>query len=201
MVVYMESTHSTTDEILKTAFRLFLHYGFKKTTIDDIASEAGIAKGSVYLHFNSKKEILCEVIRKFAKENLEKITEKLDRIPLAEERLRFLLLQRTEHVCTVVKNHHHGDEIIHPEDLPEGPPQEVLDVFRDVLKGVLEYGVERAEFRKMNSADMAEHIVFMTRRFLPPYSDGFCETAMKKHCNQYVDSIVQGMRNTHPEEK
>lgn len=197
----MESTHSTTDQILETAFRLFLHYGFKKTTIDDIASEAGIAKGSVYLHFHSKKEILYEVIRKFAKENLEKITEKLDQIPLAEERLRFLLQKRTEHICSVVKNHHHGDEVIHPEDLPDGPPQEVLDVFRDVLQGVLEYGVEQGEFRTMDCGKMAEHIVFMTRRFLPPYSDGFCEAAMKKHCNLYVDSIVQGMRNSHPEEK
>ncbi|MBS1713043.1 MAG: TetR/AcrR family transcriptional regulator [Armatimonadetes bacterium] len=43
--------------ILDTAAALFERYGYKKTTIEDIAQEAGIGKGSVYLRFESKEEI------------------------------------------------------------------------------------------------------------------------------------------------
>ena len=47
--------------ILKAAERLFRHYGPAKTTIGDIAREARIGVGSVYLEFRSKDSILAEL--------------------------------------------------------------------------------------------------------------------------------------------
>lgn len=43
--------------ILDAALGLFIHYGYDKTTIADIASTAGISKGAIYLHFTSKTEL------------------------------------------------------------------------------------------------------------------------------------------------
>jgi AcrR family transcriptional regulator len=43
--------------ILAAALTLFGRYGFKRTSIDDIAREAAIAKGTVYLYFKGKEEI------------------------------------------------------------------------------------------------------------------------------------------------
>jgi TetR/AcrR family acrAB operon transcriptional repressor len=40
--------------ILKTASRLMAHYGFDKTTMEDIAREAGVSKGALYLLWSSK---------------------------------------------------------------------------------------------------------------------------------------------------
>ena len=37
--------------------RLLARFGYKKMTIDDLAQEVGIGKGTVYLHFSSKEEI------------------------------------------------------------------------------------------------------------------------------------------------
>ena len=48
--------------ILDTAVDLFVHYGFDKTTVSDIAREAGISKGAIYLHFKSKDELLERLI-------------------------------------------------------------------------------------------------------------------------------------------
>jgi AcrR family transcriptional regulator len=47
--------------ILDAASRLFLHYGHAKTTIADIAREAGVAVGTVYLDFPSKEAIVEEL--------------------------------------------------------------------------------------------------------------------------------------------
>ena len=44
--------------ILDATDLLLSKYGYKKMTIDDLAAEAGIGKGSVYLHFSSKEEIV-----------------------------------------------------------------------------------------------------------------------------------------------
>jgi TetR/AcrR family acrAB operon transcriptional repressor len=43
--------------ILDAAARLIMHYGYDKTTVSDIAQEAGISKGAIYLHFDSKEAL------------------------------------------------------------------------------------------------------------------------------------------------
>ena len=43
--------------ILDVAADLIVHYGFDKTTVSDIANEAGISKGAIYLHFKSKDDL------------------------------------------------------------------------------------------------------------------------------------------------
>ena len=43
--------------ILKAAERLFLQFGFRRTAMDDIARAAGVAKGTLYLYFNSKEAV------------------------------------------------------------------------------------------------------------------------------------------------
>jgi len=48
-------------QILDCAEKLLAHYGPGKTTIGDIAREAGIGTGSVYLEFESKDEIIAEL--------------------------------------------------------------------------------------------------------------------------------------------
>ncbi len=47
--------------ILAAASRLFVDQGFDKTTVEEIAREAGISKGAIYLHFRSK-DALFEVL-------------------------------------------------------------------------------------------------------------------------------------------
>ena len=48
--------------LLSTAFRLFTDKGFSKTTISDIAKEAGLAKGTFYLYFKDKYDIRDRLI-------------------------------------------------------------------------------------------------------------------------------------------
>ena len=48
---------TTRDAILDATDDLLTRYGYKKMTIDDLAREVGIGKGTVYLHFPSKEEI------------------------------------------------------------------------------------------------------------------------------------------------
>lgn len=48
--------------ILDAAAKLFAHYGYDKTTVSDIAEEAGISKGAVYLHYKSKEDLFDALI-------------------------------------------------------------------------------------------------------------------------------------------
>jgi AcrR family transcriptional regulator len=61
------------DELMDAAQRLFLKQGVGPTTIDDITSGAGVAKGTFYLHFSSKDDLLVALGEQFAKKHLIRI--------------------------------------------------------------------------------------------------------------------------------
>ncbi|TLS48644.1 TetR/AcrR family transcriptional regulator [Paenibacillus antri] len=51
--------------ILNSAVTLFAQRGYHQTTIQDIADEAGIAKGGIYFYFKSKEELLLSVVSEY----------------------------------------------------------------------------------------------------------------------------------------
>lgn len=54
------------DHIIRIATGIFSRFGFKKTTVDDIAHAMGKGKSSIYYYFRSKEEIYREVINREA---------------------------------------------------------------------------------------------------------------------------------------
>ncbi len=57
----VKSSCQTKDKIVETAIYLFAHKGFDRTAIDEIVAKSGIAKGTFYLYFKSKEELIKEV--------------------------------------------------------------------------------------------------------------------------------------------
>ena len=47
-------------EIVKQAISLFLQYGFKSVTMDDIAQHMGVSKKTIYVHFPKKEQLVLE---------------------------------------------------------------------------------------------------------------------------------------------
>ena len=56
--------------IQDAALRVFGQYGYRRTSMDDIAREAGIAKGTIYLSFASKEEVFQALSRRLAQRML-----------------------------------------------------------------------------------------------------------------------------------
>lgn len=68
------NAQATIETILTVSARLFLEKGFDKTSMQDIAAAAGISKGAIYHHFQSKEDIIRAVTEKQAqamKETME----------------------------------------------------------------------------------------------------------------------------------
>lgn len=59
------------DYILTAALEAFLQYGFKKTSMDDIAKAAGITRQGLYFHFKNKDEIFAASIQKALHDGLQ----------------------------------------------------------------------------------------------------------------------------------
>ena len=82
------------ERILDAAERLLGRYGYRKMTVEDIASEAGIGKGTVYLSFPSKEEVVLATVDRI----VDAVCEEMARIGASAAppaaRLRAMLLAR-----------------------------------------------------------------------------------------------------------
>jgi AcrR family transcriptional regulator len=72
------------DELMDAAQRLFLKQGVGPTTIDQITSGADVAKGTFYLHFSSKEDLLSALGEQFAGQHLSRIKTALAAAPEAD---------------------------------------------------------------------------------------------------------------------
>ena len=52
------------DRILDAAAELMLRWGYNKTTIDDIARQAGVAKGTIYLHWKTREDLFTALMKR-----------------------------------------------------------------------------------------------------------------------------------------
>lgn len=82
------------DAILDATDRLLARFGYRKMTIEDIAVEVGIGKGTIYLHFTSKEEIVLSHIDRIVERVKDRLREIAASDAAAAERLRQMLLMR-----------------------------------------------------------------------------------------------------------
>jgi AcrR family transcriptional regulator len=66
------------DQIRKAALVVFARRGFHSTTVAEIAQEAGTAKGTIYLYYSSKEEILIAIFRRYIDGMLDFVDGLLD---------------------------------------------------------------------------------------------------------------------------
>ena len=82
------------ESILDATDRLLARYGYRKMTVDDIASEAGIGKGTVYLHFSSKEEVVLSHIDRIVDRLKDRLVEIGCSEASAADKLRRMMVMR-----------------------------------------------------------------------------------------------------------
>jgi TetR/AcrR family fatty acid metabolism transcriptional regulator len=84
------------EAILRAAIRIFAHNGYFNSKVADIAREAGIADGTVYLYFKSKEEILHSIFDRSVGEALTAARKQIAPISDPREKLRRIALLHLE---------------------------------------------------------------------------------------------------------
>ena len=80
------------DAILAAAFRLFSRRGYADTMVADIAQEAGVSPGNVYIYFRSKLEILYTIYDPWLKARIETLDREIAALRSPRLRIRRLLV-------------------------------------------------------------------------------------------------------------
>ncbi|MDF1562053.1 MAG: helix-turn-helix domain containing protein [Deltaproteobacteria bacterium] len=74
--------------IIEASTGLFLRHGYRRTSVDEIARESHVAKGTVYTYFKNKAELLVHAIASEKQGFVERLAPLLDQEQPGEQRLR-----------------------------------------------------------------------------------------------------------------
>jgi AcrR family transcriptional regulator len=75
------------DRIVRAAFDLIRHGGYREASVAAVASGAGVATGTVYRHFPSKADLLAEVFRVASQHEVDAVSDAMAGSPLVAERI------------------------------------------------------------------------------------------------------------------
>jgi AcrR family transcriptional regulator len=106
------STIATRDRIHRAAFTLFCRYGFKRTSMEDIAAEAGLSRAALYLQFRNKEDLFRDLARELNAESIALAEAALtEQRPLAD-RLRAVVEARMLRMIEIAYDSPHGSELM-----------------------------------------------------------------------------------------
>src|ERR1700759_5383530 len=87
-------------EVLEAARRIFARLGYSATNVEEIAKEAGMAKGTVYLYFKSKEEVFAAVLARDLDNLPNRTIEGMSAVQSFAKRLRIFLDLRLAYMKT-----------------------------------------------------------------------------------------------------
>jgi AcrR family transcriptional regulator len=157
------------ERILDAADRLLGRYGYQKMTVESLAREAGIGKGTVYLSFESKADVALACIDRMAARVLSKLQAIGASATSPEQRTREMLVERVLYRFDYARPHSSSiDDLL--ASLRPRLVEHRNEYFRaeaEALARVLEEGSADGAFEVADSRAAAAAMVTATNALLP----------------------------------
>jgi TetR/AcrR family transcriptional regulator, cholesterol catabolism regulator len=183
-------------DVCATAARLFREYGYSSATMDLIADEVGLNKGSLYHYYPAKSAILFELLS----QQVDATLELVDRVPAegtAAERMRELIRLRVELVSS-----RDDDVVVFFQELPwvekTLPPEQAADLRRRIrryeqfTKQLLTAGVRSGEFRPIDAGLVMSSMVGILA-YVPVWFRASTPKAQTALVQELTDFVMNGI--------
>ena len=190
-----EVLDETAKQILDAASRRFLHYGYGKTTMSEIAQDCNMSTGNLYRYFPSKldiAEMFVRVLRREQVAELRAVAEAPDQTSI--EKLRAVFVRKFQLAYERFHDRPKAYEL--SSELLASRPKVAIEwgnAEARVISEILIQGDQDGSFAVENAAEMAKILQDACYRFTSPvvFLEGeFDELA--KELNEVIDLIIDG---------
>lgn len=183
------------EQILNAAKKLFTNYGFKKVSMDEIASEAGVTKKTIYTYFSSKEELLKYCIKEEL-QNMRKIIEnveskKLDFMETVHQVIYNLLKYKKN--CKFLKMLFKESEILKNEQLKEN--LKIVDKeIQNYIRKQLELAIQNDKIEVQN-IDITTFLIYkMYIALMIDWNEDYKKLDEKEIADNILHFLVNGLK-------
>ncbi|MCM2980386.1 TetR/AcrR family transcriptional regulator [Niallia circulans] len=145
------------EDIYQAALKLFSHNGFSKTTIKDIAVEAGVSFGTVFTYYENKETLFTECVNRPLQLFKEIINEtKNELTDLTEEKLKYIIRKHLNLFMESEKELRIVQYVIgQPDRFAEiHALDEFVELFLVYIQEIVHIGMEKGFLPKSNSKEV-----------------------------------------------
>jgi TetR/AcrR family transcriptional repressor of mexJK operon len=152
-----EARENTRDSILEAARRRFLRFGARKTTIDEVAREAGCSRTTLYAHFRNKEDLYGSLLEQDAEAFIREASSVLGSEGNARKEIRRIveITRRTYARNRMLRLALTGDAEMTLEPVAHAFTRDQERRIIDVLRRVLEEGVAEGSIRPIDPERVA----------------------------------------------
>jgi AcrR family transcriptional regulator len=181
------------NQVLTLAKKRFERFGFNKTTVDEIARDAGISKRTLYQEFEKKEKILEELFMFEALSVRKAILNQINKIIEPAEKLQTyirLAIKYLNHNPFIVNVLHDESGFFAPflKDKPCMIEEGIEEIFVNILKE----GVKKGAFRKMDGK-IVGHCIFLLFKGLTYGRNSPEQPFGSKQTNEFISFIIHGV--------
>lgn len=190
-------------ELLAAALDLFVEKGFAATRAEEVAKRAGVSKGTLFLYFSSKDELFKAVVRENISGRFGQWGTEIDQFQgSTADMLRMCMLAWWERIGSTKASGITKLMLSEAGNFPELATfyrAEVIRPGNELIKRILQRGVDRGEFRPMNMK-YAVYTVLGPMLFLALWkhsygtlSDAKDHLVPQEYLSTQIDAILLGM--------
>lgn len=156
-----EKSQLAKEAVIAAARALFAHFGHTKTSVEEIAREAGFSKATVYNYFGGKEAIVAGVIEYERKAMMEALRRAVEEAPDPIAALKTFFLTRNREVQRHFKTYRAGREelIQHMPQVAQAIERSRLEE-RAIIEAILKEGISRGIFRDLDDVTLAADLLF-----------------------------------------
>ncbi len=191
-------------ELIDAALALFAEKGFAATRSEEVAARAGVAKGTLYLYYPSKEELLKAVISQRLSSQIAAAAEECERFDGPSAVLLTEVLTNwwisvfdspTSAVFKLVIT-----EVRNFPEIADFYRREVVEPGQQLIGKILERGIHRGEFRRVDVPAAVLSLIFpMIMLCLHKHSLAACAQAVPMidphtFIRQHVELVLHGLR-------
>ncbi len=148
----------TKRKIFETSMKLFAEKGYDGTSIEEITSAVGVAKGTLYYHFSSKEEIFNFLIEEGMNLLKNSINIKTQAQEKYIDKLRAIILIQIK----IINKYENFMDIVFSECWGNSSRsltcQKYVNEYLEIIKEILEKGMESGELKKADPDILATEI-------------------------------------------
>jgi AcrR family transcriptional regulator len=190
------------DIILQSASELFSEYGYDKTVLDEVAERAGVSKGSIYLEFDSKEEILFALIERDKEIQLQEMRRLISKRTAQKTEcvldiLKAMLVLNVGSIYeSVQRNRRSPEEMMQSRERLRARLQPFFEARLHLIQELLEQAYVQGEIlTQRDFSKTAQLIMMVLRAVLPPYEPSFSKFRVQHDADMLLEFIFDGLRS------
>lgn len=180
-------------QILSLAKKRFERFGFTKTTVDEIAKDAGISKRTLYQEFENKEKILEELLMFEALSVRKAILNQIGKISNPAEKLQTYIrlsnkyLEQNPFIVNVL-----NDESGFYAPFLKEKPHIIETGIEEIFTSILKEGIEKGIFRKMDEK-VVGHCLFLLFKGFTYGRQNVSHSIGSNQINEFINFILNGV--------